>query len=342
MRKEILATGRTVEEAINNGCEQLGITRGVDDYDHEIVDMPSNGFLGIGAKPAKVRVWIEIPEEKPAVTAPVQEQVRRQAPERPVQERKPVQERRQSAPEKKTVREKKEEASQPAENTVNESERVIDFGNKPQIVYNYVSTIVREMGLEDVTVSVDTEGQNIKVQIDGDEAGITIGRRGETLDAIQYLAGLAANHGEGDFARIVVNSGNYRAKRRHTLEQLARKLAINAVRTGRSTTLEPMNPYERRIIHSAVAQVEGATSSSIGEEPNRCVVVSSLNPRPGRGDDGQRRYRGGRNDRNGRGRGDRRDSRGRRPRPEPYQESGVREVAPAEAQNHSLYGKVEI
>lgn len=328
MRKEILATGRTVEEAIDNGCAELGITRGLDDYDHEIVDMPSKGFLGLGTKPAKVRLWIELPDEKPVVTVKAEKK-----PALAPKVEKKVEAKAEVKPEVK-AEEKTEEPEA--------SEKIVDFGNKPEIVLNYVKTIVVGMGLDDATVSVDTEGQNIKVQIDGDEAGITIGRRGETLDAIQYLAGLAANRGEGDFARVVVNSGTYRAKRRHTLEQLAKKLAVNAVRTGKSTTLEPMNPYERRIIHSAVAQVEGATSSSIGEEPNRCVVVSSLNPRPARGGDGERRQRNGRNDRNSRGGRDRRDNRVRRPKAEPYQESGVREVAPAEAQNHSLYGKVEI
>lgn len=331
MRKEILATGRTVEEAIDNGCAELGVTRGVDDYDHEIVDMPSKGFLGIGAKPAKVRIWVEMPDEKPVFTPKAEKKPERRPEKKPVFEKKAEVKAEAKSEEKPEV--KVEEPAAP--------EKPIDFGNKPEIVLNYVKSIVVGMGLDDATVSVDTEGQNIKVQIDGDEAGITIGRRGETLDAIQYLAGLAANRGEGDFARVVVNSGTYRAKRRHTLEQLAKKLAVNAVRTGKSTTLEPMNPYERRIIHSAVAQVEGATSSSVGEEPNRCVVVSSLNPRPARGD-GERRQRNGRNDRNSRGGRDRRDSRGRRPKAEPYQESGVREVAPAEAQNHSLYGKVEI
>ncbi|MBQ2690777.1 MAG: KH domain-containing protein, partial [Clostridia bacterium] len=230
--------------------------------------MPSKGFLGIGSKPAKVRIWVELPDEKPAHA--------------PKAERKPeAKPERKPAPEKKPEKKVEEKAEAKAEEP-EAPEKTVDFGNKPEIVLNYVKSIVVGMGLDEAAVSVDTEGQNIKVQIDGDDAGITIGRRGETLDAIQYLAGLAANRGEGDFARVVVNSGTYRAKRRHTLEQLAKKLAVTAVRTGKSTTLEPMNPYERRIIHSAVAQVEGATSSSIGEEPNRCVVVSSTNPRPSR------------------------------------------------------------
>jgi len=202
MRKEILATGRTVEEAIDNGCAELGITRGVDDYDHEIVDMPSKGFLGIGSKPAKVRIWVELPDEKPAHA--------------PKAERKPeAKPERKPAPEKKAEKKVEEKAEAKAEEP-EAPEKTVDFGNKPEIVLNYVKSIVVGMGLDEATVSVDTEGQNIKVQIDGDDAGITIGRRGETLDAIQYLAGLAANRGEGDFARVVVNSGTYRAKRRHT------------------------------------------------------------------------------------------------------------------------------
>ncbi len=338
MKKEVLAEGRSVEEALDKACAELGIRRGVDDYEHEIVDMPSKGFLGIGSKPARVRVWIEIPEKKKAPASERREE--------PVKFQKPAAKPAPARPAPQPAAPVRETASAVSAAPQEEAPaKPIDFGNKPKLVEEYVGGMVAAMKIDGAKVSVMTEGQSIHVQIDGDEAGVTIGRRGETLDAIQYLTGLAANRGEGDFARVVVDSGTYRDKRRRTLEQLAKKLANNAVRTGRGTTLEPMNPYERRIIHAAVAQVEGATSSSVGEEPNRCVVISSTNPRPPR--DGDRPYdnrgrggRGGRDDRRGGRPG--RDGRGRRPKPEPYHESGTREVAPAEAKDHTLYGKVEI
>lgn len=113
----------------------------------------------------------------------------------------------------------------------------------------------------------------------GDGLGVLIGRRGETLDALQYLSGLVANRMEGEYFRITIDSGNYREKRERTLELLAKKLSSQVLKNGRSMTLEPMNPYERRIIHATVQNIDGVSSSSIGEEPNRRVVISSANSR---------------------------------------------------------------
>ena len=214
------------------------------------------------------------------------------------------------------------------------------------------------MNLSDVTIAASTHENVIQIRLSGDVSGVAIGRHGETLDALQYLAGLAANRGEGDYVRVVLDSGNYRDKRRATLEQLARRLGNAVLRTGRSTTLEPMNPYERRIIHSTISQMEGITSASTGEEPNRCVVISSNNPsaapardarpprsgRPPRRDGGHPPRRDGDRPRGPRsgsgGRDGRRD--GRREKPAPYQESSRREVPPTEAESQPLYGKIEI
>lgn len=172
----------------------------------------------------------------------------------------------------------------------------------------YVEKILGIMGIGEVKVTPRYFEDNVCLQLTGAGLGVIIGRRGETLDAIQYLASLVANRGEGDYIRVNIDSGNYREKRERTLEMLAKKLANNAVRTGKSTTLEPMNPYERRVIHGAVAQVRGATSSSIGVDPNRRVVISAANPsgrrfeegggRGGRSKDGRRdeRRKGARRD----------------------------------------------
>ncbi|HJB26980.1 MAG TPA: protein jag [Firmicutes bacterium] len=155
--------------------------------------------------------------------------------------------------------------------------------SKLDLALEYIHSIIKEMGLEGVNVSVseETEGSAV-ILLEGESVGTLIGRHGETLDALQYLTGLVANKAEGDYFRVSLDSGNYREKRKKTLESLARRMAISAAKTGRNITLEPMNPYERRIIHSTVQEVEGATSTSIGEEPNRRVVIKSTNPRPKR------------------------------------------------------------
>lgn len=301
MIKEATATGRTVDVAIEAACEQLGLTR--EEVEIEIVDLPRKGFLGLSQIPAKVRVYIELPQEP----------------------------------------------------------------QKLQAAIGYVTEILRAMGLEGVGVTAEQEESTIKMQLSGDVSGAAIGRRGETLDALQYLTGLAINRLEGDYVRVVIDSGNYRDKRRHTLEQLARRLGNAVVKTGRSTTLEPMNPYERRIIHSTVSEIEGATSVSVGEEPNRCVVISSTNPRPQQQQSrpAQARPQGGRpphpnaarpgteagtpapGGRPGRDRDRNRDRDrdrrgGRREKPEPYKESSTRETPPEEAVNRPLYGKIEL
>ena len=322
MTREVIATGRTVDAAIDAGCEQLGLPR--DEIDFEIIDMPHKGFLGLSQTPAKVRVFKEEPD--PEVAAP--------APHTP------------------------------------------DLDGKIEAARQYIADIVKAMGLDQITVTTSQEDNNVTLKINGDVSGVAIGRRGETLDALQYLTGLAANRVEGDYLRVVIDSGNYRERRRNTLEQLAKKLAAAVIKTGRNTTLEPMNPYERRIIHATISEIEGVTSASVGEEPNRCVIISSTNPRPqqpnerydnrskskpnrgprpaGSGDgrrdgnrDGSRdnNYRGNRSSgpsSNRDGRGGNRGKGPRREKPAPYKESGKREVAPAEAVNQPLYGKIDL
>lgn len=163
---------------------------------------------------------------------------------------------------------------------------------KVQLAKEYITTILTAMGLSGFTIEESGDEDHAVLNIEGEGLGVIIGRRGETLDAIQYLAALAANRLGGDYFRITVDSGGYRSKREKTLMRLAEKLSKTVLRTGRSSTLEPMNPYERRIIHSVVSGIEGVVSKSIGEEPNRRVVISSTNPR--RQD---RRPRGGNSDR---------------------------------------------
>lgn len=144
--------------------------------------------------------------------------------------------------------------------------------------HNYLKNIMDKMGI-DAEINIAPSDNTFYIDIDSKGSGAVIGRRGETLDALQYLTSLVANKFDGEYKRITLNSCGYREKREETLIQLANKIANKALKTGRSTTLEPMNPYERRIIHSAVAKIEGVNSKSVGEEPYRKVVISSDHPK---------------------------------------------------------------
>ena len=142
-----------------------------------------------------------------------------------------------------------------------------------QAAEDFIKNIIKHMELSDITVSTSEDDNVINIDIEGEDVGFIIGRRGETMDALQYLACLAANRVDSSYKRVVINTGDYREKREQTLEALGRKRAIKAVKTGRKVSLEPMNPYERRIIHTAVQKVNGATSWSEGENMNRHVVI---------------------------------------------------------------------
>lgn len=171
----------------------------------------------------------------------------------------------------------------------------------------FLLKVLEKMGVVGATVNVRVENETCVLAIEGEDLGFIIGRRGETLDALQYLTGLVANRVDSSYYRINIDIGNYREKREQTLVSLAKRIGEKAAKTGRRTSLEPMNPYERRIIHGAVSTVKGATSSSTGVEPNRRVVISSTVPPTG-GKEGSRE--GGRGGRNGRG-GNRRGNGGR-------------------------------
>lgn len=231
--------------------------------------------------------------------------------------------------------------------------RVFVEENKEEIAVNYIKEILTAMGASQFTVSAVKEGENLNVTLEGEDLGFVIGRRGETIDAVQYLTGLVVNRIDGDYLRITIDSGNFREKREKTLESLARRLAKNAVKTGRSITLEPMNPYERRIIHSTVSTVEGAASSSVGEEPNRKVVISSLNPRKAPARDNSKRKPYNRDGAQGaERRSDRPYRKGPRPPKKEYNnrqvapqetaQAPVTDVLPKDAESKPLYSKIEL
>ena len=190
-------------------------------------------------------------------------------------------------------------------------------GTPAEAAVAFVKKVLATMGVENVTVTVTEEDNHCTLSLEGEDLGFIIGRRGETLDALQYLTGLVANRVENAYYRVSLDIGNYRQKREGTLTALARRHANQAAKNGRKTSLEPMNPYERRIIHTAVQQVEGATSWSVGTEPNRHVVI-------GPSDDNPVKDRAPRRERRGNRDGARR--REREPRGEYVIERPVREV----------------
>ncbi|MBR1731885.1 MAG: protein jag [Ruminococcus sp.] len=146
-------------------------------------------------------------------------------------------------------------------------------GSPADVAEEFLRNVINAMGLSQLTVDVEKTDTSATFDIEGEEVGFIIGRRGETLDALQYLTSLVANHVDNSYFKITVNTGNYREKREKTLEILGRKLAYKAVKTGKKTSLEPMNPFERRIIHTSVQKVKGATSWSEGENAARHVVI---------------------------------------------------------------------
>ena len=217
---------------------------------------------------------------------------------------------------------------------------------------SYLAGILEQMGVE-ATFEVKAGAESAMIDIVAANNGAVIGKRGETLDALQYLTFMIANRGDKEYYRIILNSANYRERRRKTLEELAAKIAKNVLRSGRQMMLEPMNPYERRIIHSAIAEIDGVQSKSIGEEPYRKVVISSTErpQRRGRGGRGERDDRGGRG---GRGRDDRRRRDGGRRRnpdapPERISMDSMKTAFEKEYKrpkaedeiNAGLYGKIE-
>jgi len=199
----------------------------------------------------------------------------------------------------------------------------------------YLEKVLEKMGI-DAEISITAVETGIFADIDSKGSGTVIGRRGETLDALQYLSSLVANRTEGDYIRVSLDSCGYRDKREDTLISLAQKISEKVLKTGKSTVLEPMNPYERRIIHSAVAKFEGVNSKSIGEEPYRKVVIASDNPKKF-------------DNKNRKARPDNRNNSGQKPPVRPRSidlktsfEKDYKKPKPEDDINAGLYGKIEL
>ena len=271
MRQFIDVTGKTEEEAINRALEQLKLDR--DDVSVEILERAKAGFLGLGSCPAKVRVSYGEDDEPAAPAQPKAEKVREDKPktEKPRAEKKPAEKpQRREEPVKKELAPKTEEA-QTVKVPEDLGEEVDD--ERTQEIRKFLSGLLQQMEVQaEVKVYLPEKGR-YKVFLEGQGLGAIIGRRGETLDAIQQLTSYSVNR-TGSRVRVQLDAENYRAKREQSLERLANKVAGKVVKYRRSVTLEPMNAYERHVIHTALQEVPGVTTYSTGVDPNRRVIVA--------------------------------------------------------------------
>ena len=268
MQKYIEVTGKTEDEALAKGLQQLGLDR--DDVSVEILERGKTGFLGIGSVPAKVKLTYEAPDEpEPEVKA---EPVVEKKPE-PKLKPRPRQEKKAPAPQpKKQAAPVSAPAEKPAPVEKSAEAAPADDDIAAAIV-KFQTGLFAHMGVE-ATPVVTREGDTYQVVLEGEDMGGLIGRRGETLDAIQQLTGYAVNRGRSRRARIHVDAEGYRARREESLERLAHKVAGKVVKYRRNVTLEAMNAYERHVIHAALQDYPHVTTYSTGTEPNRRTVVA--------------------------------------------------------------------
>ena len=290
------ATGKTVDEARAKACALLGVQADDLNVSYEVLEMPQKtGFLGLKTTPAKVRVSVEEPD---APAAPVVEE--KVEPEvKPVVEEAPAEEPKAEEPAAAPVAEEaapaEETADPAAEGEEPEVPINIEENAKVKAAVDYLKEVIALMGVENVTFSAVQKGEATIIRLDGEKLGALIGRRGETMESLSYLASLVANRLEGDYIKLGLDVAGYRDKRESDLTALAQRIGTKVRKTGRSFAMEPMNPYERRIIHSAIGKMEGVRSESKGEGRDRRVVIYSTAPDAQTENTyGERRGRGGR------------------------------------------------
>ena len=297
------ATGKTVDEARAKACALLGVQADDLNVSYEVLEMPQKtGFLGLKTTPAKVCVSVEEPDAPAAPAAapapaaeaaPVQETAP-EVPAAPVEEpAAPVE-----APAAEVEQPAAEQAAPAAAADADEETEVpivIEENAKVKAAVEYLQEVIAKMGVENVTFSAVQKGEATIIRLDGEHLGALIGRRGETMESLSYLASLVANRLEGDYIKLGLDVAGYRDKRENDLTVLAQRIGNKVRKTGRSFAMEPMNPYERRIIHSAISKMEGVRSESKGEGRDRRVVIYSTAPDAQTENTyGERRPRGGR------------------------------------------------
>ncbi len=288
MEKSIVTTGKTIELAIEAALTQLRMDR--DSVSVEVLKNARSGFLGIGASPAEVKVTYQVPDEptaprtalssasrskpkeRPELTPSVISRPGKK-PEQPEQKKRPDQPKKERRPEqRKPAEPRKPAAPQPVLEP--KTYAPAEPGSVEEQVETFLTGLLKHMGSDAVPHAYRLDEESYRADLVGGDAGLLIGRRGDTLDAIQYLTGYAVNRDRETRLRISVDAGDYRRKREEALRQLARKMAGKAVKYRRNFTLEPMNAYERHIIHAALQDYPEVTTFSTGTEPHRRIVVA--------------------------------------------------------------------
>lgn len=256
---EITVSAKTLSDAITEALIQLGITS--DQLEYDVIEKGSAGFLGIGSRQAVIRAWKkEVKEEtveeiiQKELVKPVEREIIREEKKKPVKQA-----------EKPAVEKKAEETvvSKVEEKSKEECEK-------------FLKDVLRAMGMDVKLISTVDEDGALNIEMEGEHMGILIGKRGQTLDSLQYLANRVANKYQEGYVRVKLDTENYRQRRKETLENLAKNIAYKVKRTKKPVYLEPMNPYERRIIHSALQADRYVNTHSEGEEPYRRVVVTPI------------------------------------------------------------------
>ena len=291
MEKSIITTGKTIDDAVEAALQQLGLTR--DDVTYQVISLPKSGFFGIGAVPAKVQVTYEAPDLKPAVkTEAPKAEVKAEAPKPEKKEEavaaprialsaasrskpkaaKPAAPKAEKPVEKKPVEKKERAPKAPKAETKREYVPAAPGSNEEKIE-QFIAGLLENMGSKAVPHCWAENENSYRVELTGEGLGFLIGRRGETLDAIQHLANYAVNRSVDGHVRINVDAECYREKREDSLRRYARKKAQQVLKNRRRTTLEPMNAYERHVIHAALQDMDNITTHSTGTEPNRRVVI---------------------------------------------------------------------
>ena len=280
-------SGKSLENVISDACKHFNASSH-NEIEYEIVDMGSSGFLGFNSRPTRIRAKLkEVPvekkiEEEIVVEEKKEETVRKEEPKKPRYEERANKKDRAEKKEELNSHKKEVQEEKPAElekNDAGQDEEREIIKEDPEIVIGRVRTFLDDMfkviGMDvKCDFKFNEERSSLNVELEGDDMGILIGKRGITLDSLQYLVSLVANKGKGEYVRVKVDTENYRYRRQKTLENLAKNLAYKVKRTKRSVSLEPMNPFERRIIHSALQGDRYVTTHSEGDEPYRRVVIT--------------------------------------------------------------------
>ena len=283
MIKEITAVGKDILEAKENARVALGAGE-LDDVQFEIVDGGTKGILGLFARPAKVRAFIELPDANE----------KRHRPDRQKKDRKPEQKKQggeakqqKKTPEKKASEKKAEPKTEKPSEVIPEAELKMErrfVENGEDMSFDFVKTVIADIGLNAEAELYSCEDGTRRITIVGEDASALIGHHGDTLDALQYLTNLASarknSKGERDKSRVTIDIEGYRKKREETLRALARRMAAKALRNKRSVMLEPMSAYERRIIHSEIQGIEGVSTNSVGSDNNRKIVIFLTDKKP--------------------------------------------------------------